>query len=175
MIDRSTMWRIMRHYGVPLKIVSIIRSLYDGMTCQMIHNNDLSTPFTVTIGVRQGCLLSPMIFSLVVDWVLNQTMDQPRGLQWTLAKTLENIELLSHYFKHIQEKSRRLSTAALQTGLEINTQKTKSMRVNTATNTLIQIAEQNIEYVESFTYLGHIINKTGGTEEDIKARHCLSP
>ena len=36
----------------------------------------------------------------------------------------------------------------LQTGLEINTQKTKSMRVNTATNTLIQIAEQNIDYVE---------------------------
>ena len=44
------------------------------------------------------------------------------------------------------------------------------MRVNTATNTLIQIAEQNIEYVESFTYPGSIINKTGGTEEDIKSR-----
>jgi len=35
MIDRSTMWRIMRHYGIPLKIVSIIRSLYNGMTCQV--------------------------------------------------------------------------------------------------------------------------------------------
>ena len=31
MIDISTMWRIMRHYGIPLKIVSIIRSLYDGI------------------------------------------------------------------------------------------------------------------------------------------------
>ena len=52
------------------------------------------------------------------------------------------------------------------------------MRVNTATNTLIQIAEQNIEDVESFTYLGSIISKTGGTEEDItsrigKARHVF--
>ena len=52
------------------------------------------------------------------------------------------------------------------------------MRVNKATNTLIQIAEQNIEDVESFTYLGSIINKTGGTEEDIKssigkARHVF--
>ena len=58
-----------------------------------------------------------MIFSLVVDWVLNQTMDQPRGLQWTFAKTLgdldfaDDIGLLSYYFKHIQEKSQRLSTA----------------------------------------------------------------
>ena len=44
------------------------------------------------------------------------------------------------------------------------------MSVNKATNTLIQIAEQNIEDVESFTYLGSIISKTGGTEEDIKSR-----
>ena len=44
------------------------------------------------------------------------------------------------------------------------------MRVNTATNTLIHIAEQNIEDVESFNYLGSIISKTGGTEEDIKSR-----
>ena len=146
------------------------------MTCQVIHNNDLASPFTVTTGVRQGCLLSPMIFTLVVDWVLNQTMDQPRGLQWTFAKTLEDLDfaddigLLSHYFKHKQEKSQGLSKVALQTGLEINTQKTKSMRVNTATNTLIQFAEQDIEDVESFTYLGSLISKTGGTEEDIKSR-----
>jgi len=53
-----------------------------------------------------------------------------------------------------------MSTVALQTGLEINTQKTKSMRVNIATDTLIQIAEQNIEDVESFIYLGSIISKT---------------
>ena len=44
------------------------------------------------------------------------------------------------------------------------------MRVNTATNILVQIAEQNLEDVESFTYSGSIISKTGGTEEDIKSR-----
>ena len=115
--DNETLWD-------PLKIVSIIHSLYNGMTCQVIHN-DLWSPFIVTTGVRQGCLLSPMIFPLVVDWVLNQTMDQPRSLQWTFAKTQEDfaddIGLLFHYFKHIQEKSQRLSTVALQTWLEINT------------------------------------------------------
>ena len=70
----------MRHYGVLLKIVSIIRSLYNSMTCQVIDNTNLSSPFIVTTGVRQGCLLSSMIFSLVVDLVLNQTMDQPKRL-----------------------------------------------------------------------------------------------
>ena len=32
------------------------------------------------------------------------------------------------------------------------------------------MAEQHILDVESFTYIGSIINKTGGTEEDIKSR-----
>ena len=44
------------------------------------------------------------------------------------------------------------------------------MRIIPATNTLIQIAEQNIKYVEGFIYPGSIISKTGGTDEDIKSR-----
>ena len=81
---RSTKWR---HYGIPLMSVSIIRSLDDCITCQVIHNNDLSSLFTVTTRVIHGCLHSPIISSLVVHWVLNQTVDQPRGLQWTFAET----------------------------------------------------------------------------------------
>jgi len=59
-----------------------------------------------------------MIFSLVVDWVLNQTINQPKGLQWTFANALEVLDFAddigqSHYFKHIQENSQRLSTVAL--------------------------------------------------------------
>ena len=85
--------------------------MWDGITCQVIHNNDLSSSFTVTTAVRQGCLLSSIIFSLVVDWVLNQTIDQPRGLRWTFTKTLEDLDFvddigpLSHYLKHIQRPS----------------------------------------------------------------------
>lgn len=128
-IDRNTLWRIIRHSGISLKIVNILRRFYDCMTFQVIHNNNLSSPFTVTTGVRQGCLLPLMIFLLVVDWVLDETMDRPRGLQWTFVKTVEDLDfaddigLLSQYFKHIQEKSQLLNTVAPQTGLEINTQK----------------------------------------------------
>ncbi|KAH3727687.1 hypothetical protein DPMN_053630 [Dreissena polymorpha] len=45
---------------------------------------DLSEPFIVCTGVRQGCLLYPMIFSLVIDWVMKTTLDTPREIQWTL-------------------------------------------------------------------------------------------
>jgi len=86
MIERSTLWKIMKHYGIPDMFVNITHSFYEDMTCQVVHNSDLSTPFAVTTGVRQGCLLSPMIYFLVVDCIMKTTTDTPRGLQWTFTK-----------------------------------------------------------------------------------------
>ena len=56
------------------------------------------------------------------------------------------------------------------TGLKINSEKTKLLRLNTTSNENVQIDEHDIEDVESFVYLGAYISKSGGTEEDIKAR-----
>ena len=44
-VDRTTIWRIMRHYGIPQKIVKEIQSLYENTTCHVIHNADLSPSF----------------------------------------------------------------------------------------------------------------------------------
>ena len=64
----------------------------------------------------------------------------------------------------------KLQEVAKSTGLEINIDKTKAMRVN-ATNTLpLLVEEQALEEVNQFTYLGSIVSHTGGTEEDVKAR-----
>ena len=39
----------------------------DDATCLVIHNEGLTEAFEVQIGVRQGCLLSPLIFLIVLD------------------------------------------------------------------------------------------------------------
>ncbi|VDP31602.1 unnamed protein product, partial [Schistosoma margrebowiei] len=33
-VDRRTLWTLLRHYGVPEKIVNIIRNSYDGLQCK---------------------------------------------------------------------------------------------------------------------------------------------
>ena len=53
--------------------------------------------------------------------------------------------------------------------MRINTDKTKIMRVNSKSNEHISIANRDID-VTSFTYLGSVINITGGTDEDVLAR-----
>ena len=37
-IDRDSLWKIMRHYGIPNKYISIVKtSYYEGMTCRVLH------------------------------------------------------------------------------------------------------------------------------------------
>ena len=61
-VDQQSIWRILRHYSIPEKIVYIIGLLYEELTCQVIHDGRLSDEFAVTTGVRQGCLLLPLLF-----------------------------------------------------------------------------------------------------------------
>ena len=176
MVDRPTIWKILRHYGLPAKIINIIRSMYEGTICQVIHNSDLSPSFAVTTGVRQGCLLSPTIFLLVIDWIMKTITATPRGIQWTVTKKLEDLDfaddiaLLSHSFQHIQQKTDILRNTAKSTGLDINVQKTKCLRVNAAQNSPIMLDGEPVENVSKFTYLGSILSETGGSDEDIRAR-----
>ncbi|RUS81469.1 hypothetical protein EGW08_010767 [Elysia chlorotica] len=110
-VDREVIWRLMHHYGFPPKFINIIRQLYENATCQVIHNGKLTEPFTVQTGVRQGCILSPTIFLMVIDWVMRQSTTGKRtGIQWTLTKQLEDLDfaddiaLLSHKYQDAQEK-----------------------------------------------------------------------
>nr|KAG5699556.1 hypothetical protein BaRGS_033752 [Batillaria attramentaria] len=143
----------------------------------VIHDGKLTEPFTVRTGVRQGCILSPTIFLMVVDWVMRQTTDGKRtGIQWTFSKQLEDLDfaddiaLLSHKQQDAQEKLNRVAEEAEKTGLKINISKTEVMRVNHKQHDPIQLHQEDIKEVDKFTYLGSVVSKDGGTDEDIKSR-----
>jgi len=151
-IDRDTIWRLMQHYGFPPKFIQIIKQLYEDSTCQIIHNGKLTDPFKVKTGVRQGCMLSPTIFLIVIDWIMKRTtMNTSTGIQWTLTKHLEDLDfaddisLLSHKQQHAQTKLTRLAEEAEKTGLKINIRKTEIMRVNNKQEQPIQLKGENIK------------------------------
>ena len=53
-LNRSVLWCLMRHYGIPGKFIRIIKNSYDKMTCRVLHASGLSDSFTVNTGVKQG-------------------------------------------------------------------------------------------------------------------------
>jgi len=63
-IHRETLWYILRHYGIPSRIVNIVRMLYRDCQAQAICGNKLTEPFIIQAEVKQGCILSPFLFSL---------------------------------------------------------------------------------------------------------------
>ena len=72
-VDREVIWKLLHHNEIPSVFVNLIQQLYDNATCQMIHNGKLTEPFDVKTGVGQGCLILPMIFLMVIDWVMQET------------------------------------------------------------------------------------------------------
>ena len=72
-VDRETMWKLLRHCGVPVKIISLIRCTFQNMSCRIAHAGQLSESSEEKTGVWQGCWLSPFLFLLVIDWIMNTT------------------------------------------------------------------------------------------------------
>ena len=77
-----------------------------------MHAGQLSKSFNVKTGVKQGCLLSPFLFLLAVDWIMKETTKGERnGIQWTMWEQLDDLDfaddiaLLSHTHTQMQDKT----------------------------------------------------------------------
>lgn len=68
-VNRSMMFFILRHYGIPEAIVSAIRVLYDNSTSRVLINGQMSESFAVNTGVLQGHVLALFHFIIVIDYI----------------------------------------------------------------------------------------------------------
>ena len=112
------------------------------------------------------------LFLLVIDWIMRKTTRRKRGIQWGLD-TMEDLDfaddlaLLSTSRRNLQQKTHQLEVHAKRTGLHTNTAKTKVMKIKTGDNQPIVIG---IGDVDSFTYLGSVMDADKGSTADISAR-----
>ena len=67
MIPRNSLFYKLGSLGLSRKIISLLQKLYENTTSEECDGNKLSDTFEVTQGVKQGCLLSPLLFSLYLN------------------------------------------------------------------------------------------------------------
>ena len=55
------------------KIIQVIQGLYNEFTFSVLQNGNLTPWFDVQAEVKQGCLLSPLLFLTLLDWIMKET------------------------------------------------------------------------------------------------------
>jgi len=81
-VKREIMWSTLKEYGIPRKITQIIKILYDRFKGKISHEGKISDFIEFRNGVRQGCILFPTLFMLILDRVMKRMKGlRKRGIQ----------------------------------------------------------------------------------------------
>ena len=97
----------------------MVKALYDDFQCAVVDGQDTTEWFKIKTGVKQGCNMSDLLFLLVVDWVIRNTLQEGNTcIRWKFTTKLEDLDfaddiaLLSSTRQHIQTKTDKLAHEA---------------------------------------------------------------
>ena len=69
----------MRKYNISANLVRTIEQLYDKATSAVQMNGSIGEWFRTTVGVRQGCLLSPTLFNIFLKQIMSDALEEHDG------------------------------------------------------------------------------------------------
>ena len=159
------------------KDLRIIANLYKNQFSSIKINGELTESFEVQKGVRQGCVLSPLLYNLYSEQIFKDLEKfngiKIGGINYTNLRYADDTVLVGDSEPALQELINEINKRGQKLGLNINIQKTKCMRISRLERKRmpkLTINKQNIEQVKSFVYLGHLITDDGKCLQEIKIR-----
>ena len=69
-VDHNKLWKILKEMGVPDHLTCLLRNLYAGQEATVRTGHGTTDWFPIGKGVRQGCMLSPCLFTLCAEYVM---------------------------------------------------------------------------------------------------------
>src|SRR6218665_1476033 len=139
-----------------------------------------SEPGSIGREVRQGCPLSPILFKLYIEELIQEALqDSEEGVKEgeKLIKALQFADdqaMVAGKEDDLQRMMDRLNKTTTEYGMKINTKKTKVMKISRVEgeekNMKITIDGEEIEHVSEFCYLGSLISSDANCHKEIKKR-----
>ena len=69
----------MKIFNINLKLIESILNLYNKEESAVYFDGKIGEWFRTTTGVRQGCLLSPTLFNILLEQIMNDALDNHVG------------------------------------------------------------------------------------------------
>ena len=174
-VDRGALWKLLQGKGVPKKILDLLRQLHSDNWAKVRSDQLLSESFRETSGVRQGCVAAPWLFNEAIDWTMG-TMSTSTAVcvgefTFTDMDYADDAAVLVSREGNLAAVLHAFRSKASTVGLRPSWRKTKIQNVGAGDSPQsLQIGNEAIESVESFTYLGSIIHSSGYCSPDILKR-----
>ena len=113
--------------------LNIIKRIYDNVLSSVIYANGTTEFFTCPNGLKQGCILSPMLFSLLVQEITNKLRSRggygiqltPDIVELSILLFADAIVLIADTVFKLQKKLDVLYEVATTLGLLFNIDQTK--------------------------------------------------
>ena len=77
-INRASLWNIMAEFNIPSKLIKLVKACYNNSKACVQVGQRRTTEFGIKSGLRQGCLLSPILFNMVLEKV-KRSIDEIQG------------------------------------------------------------------------------------------------
>lgn len=180
-VRRQTVWNILEKRKVNKQLLEAIKSVYTESLNYVACKNMKSDVFETPEGLRQGGVLSPVLFCVFMDEIMKECT--PKVKKLTIGyRRLAPVEISECVFADdvvimarsecdLQKNLVFWDEALVKYGMKINSNKTKVMMVARETEEIdIKLREEKIQQVTQYKYLGVTIENSGRQETDIEER-----
>jgi retron-type reverse transcriptase len=130
-------------------------------------------------GVRQGCCMSPTLFNMYEEEMLNEWFEEQEGSNMggrkiSCVRFADDMVIIEENEEKLQEMIARLEEKCEEYGMKVNVKKTKVLRIGDKERVKVKASGERIEQVKEFRYLGTRLTSEWTSEGEIRMRIAMA-
>ena len=93
-MDHNKLWKILKETGIPDYLTYLLRNLYSGQEATVRTGHGTIDWFQIGKVVCQGCILSPRLFNLYAEYIMqNAGLDEAQARIETARRNINNLDM----------------------------------------------------------------------------------